>query len=81
MDYLTILYFVFLAVTLCLIVISASIVNEIDIKATRQPDATVTNDKCPGCGTELDAGAIKCHHCAALINIHMLKVNNHGGET
>ena len=68
MEYLIILYFVFLAVALWLLVASANRVNEIDIKAPRPANVTITPDKCPACGSELDADAIKCHHCAALIN-------------
>jgi formate dehydrogenase maturation protein FdhE len=68
MEYLIILYFVFLAAALWLLVASANRVNEIDIKAPRQANITATADKCPGCGSAIDAGAIKCGHCAALIN-------------
>ncbi len=74
MEYLIIVYFVFLAAALWLMVASASRVNEIDLKAPRPANVTATAYKCPSCGRELDARAIKCGHCAALINTYILKV-------
>ncbi|OQC55577.1 MAG: hypothetical protein BWX55_00017 [Deltaproteobacteria bacterium ADurb.Bin022] len=68
MEYLIILYYAFLASLLWFLVASANRVNEIDIKAPRPANVTITPDKCPSCGSELDAGVIKCGHCAALIN-------------
>jgi len=68
MEYLIILYYVFLASALWLLVLSANSVNEIDAKALRPAIVTDTPDKCPGCGSTITAGAIKCGHCAALIN-------------
>ena len=68
MEYWIIFYYIFLALALWLMVASASRVSEIDIKAPRPVNVTGTADKCPSCGCAISAGAIKCGHCAALIN-------------
>jgi len=68
MEYLIILYYLFLAVALFLVVVSAGRDIAADIKTIMPVKITNTADKCPGCGGAITAGTIKCGHCAALIN-------------
>ncbi len=68
MEYLIILYYIFLAPALWLLVASANRVHEIDIKPPGPVNILYVHSKCPNCGNTIAGGAIKCGHCAALIN-------------